>query len=62
VIYPSIGNSSNKKNIHIFRERKGKNKPSSPKNRILAQKSVYSCDISINREFNIHEENTCFKG
>jgi hypothetical protein len=39
------------KKIYTFRCRKGENEPSEPKNGIWGPKSVWSCDISIDREF-----------
>jgi hypothetical protein len=48
------------KKIYTLRGRKGENEPSEPKNGIWGQKSVWSCDISIDQEFNIDEENVCF--
>jgi hypothetical protein len=41
----------NMKRICNFRGRKGENEPSEPKNGIWGSKSVWSCDISIDRKF-----------
>jgi hypothetical protein len=62
VTYPSIGNFtwSNKK--YTFGGQKGENKPSEPKNGIWGPKSVWSCDISIDREFNAEQEKYNFRG
>jgi hypothetical protein len=49
------------KKIYTFRGIKSENEPSEPKNGIWGQKSVWSCDISIDQEFNIDEENLFFK-
>jgi hypothetical protein len=35
------------KKKYTFRGRKGENEPSEPKNGIWGQKSIWSCDISI---------------
>jgi hypothetical protein len=51
VTYPSIGNFTWSKKKYTFWVQKGENKPSEPKNGIWAPKSVWSCDISIDREF-----------
>jgi hypothetical protein len=48
------------KKIHTFGGQKGKNRPLEPKNGIWGPKSVWSCDISIDQEFNIDEENINF--
>jgi hypothetical protein len=48
------------KKIYTFRGRKGENEPSEPKNEIWGPKSEWSCDISIDQEFNIDEENIYF--
>jgi hypothetical protein len=44
------------KKIYTFRGRKCENKPAEPKNGICGPKSVWSCDISIDREFNMEHE------
>jgi hypothetical protein len=56
----SIGNFIQMKKIYTFRGRKGKNRPPEPKNGIWGQKPVWTCDISIDQEFNIDEENVYF--
>jgi hypothetical protein len=43
------------KKIYTSRGPKGKNWPLEPKNGILVPKLVWSCDISIDQEFNIDE-------
>jgi hypothetical protein len=48
------------KRIYIFRGQKWENEPAEPKNGIWGPKSVWSCDISIDQEFNIDEENIYF--
>jgi hypothetical protein len=48
------------KKIYAFRGRRGENKPSEPKNGIWGQKSVWWCEIAIDQEFNIDEENIYF--
>jgi hypothetical protein len=45
------------KKIYTFRGPRGKNWPPEPKNGIWVPKLVCSCDISIDQEFNIDEEN-----
>jgi hypothetical protein len=44
----------------LLRGQKDENKPSKPKNGNWVPKSVWSCDISIDEEFIIDEENICF--
>jgi hypothetical protein len=39
---------------------KGENKPSEPKNGIWGLKSVWSCDVTIDRKFYIDVENIYF--
>jgi hypothetical protein len=56
VIYLSIGNFISSMKKYTFRVKKGENKPSEPKNGIWAPKSVWSCDVSIDREFYIQHE------
>jgi hypothetical protein len=51
VIYPSIGNFTWSKKIYTFGGQKGENRPSEPKNGIWGPISIWSCDISIDREF-----------
>jgi hypothetical protein len=51
VIHPSIGNFKTIKKKFTFGGQNSENKPSEPKNGIWAQKSVWSCDTSIDREF-----------
>jgi hypothetical protein len=41
---------------------KGKNWPSDPKNGILGPKSVWSCDISIEREFHMKQKEKYLEG
>jgi hypothetical protein len=60
VIYPSIGNFIWNKKKYTFGDQKDENKTPEPKNGIQAPKSVWSCDISIDQEFNIDEENIYF--
>jgi hypothetical protein len=50
------------KKIYTLRGEKGKNRPPEPKNGIWGPKSVWSCDISIDQEFNIDEEKIYFWG
>jgi hypothetical protein len=42
---------------YTFGGLKGKNRPPEPKNGIWGLKSVWSCDIFIDQEFNIYEKN-----
>jgi hypothetical protein len=51
VIYPSIGNFTWSKKKYTFGGQKGENRPREPKNGIWGPKSIWSCDISIDREF-----------
>jgi hypothetical protein len=44
------------KEIYTFRGQRGKNRPPEPKNGILGPKSIWSCDISIDREFYVEQE------
>jgi hypothetical protein len=60
VIYPSIGNFTWNMKKYTFVGQKGKNRLSEPKNGIWGPKSVWSCDMSIDQEFNIDEENIYF--
>jgi hypothetical protein len=46
--------------IYTFRGQKGKNRTLEPKNGIWGPKSVWSCDISIDQEFNKDEEHIYF--
>jgi hypothetical protein len=55
VIYPSIRNYTWSKKKHNFRGQKGENKPSEPLNGIWGPKLLWSCDISIDRQFYIGE-------
>jgi hypothetical protein len=48
------------KKLNAFRVPKVKNWPPEPKNGIWVPKIVWSCDISIDQEFNIDEENIYF--
>jgi hypothetical protein len=48
------------KRIYTFRGPKGKNWPTELKKGIWVPKLVWSCDISIDQEFNIDEENIYF--
>jgi hypothetical protein len=50
VIYPSIGNFTWTTKKHTYRGQKRKNKPSEAKNGIWGPKSIWSCDISIDRQ------------
>jgi hypothetical protein len=47
---------------NIFGGQKGENKPLEPKNGIWSPKSVWSCDISIDREFYMEHEKIYFWG
>jgi hypothetical protein len=61
VTHQSIGNFIYMKKIYkIYLRQKGKNRPPEPKNGIWGPKSVWSCVISIDQEFNIDEENIHF--
>jgi hypothetical protein len=51
VTHQSIENFIKMKKIYTFGGQKGKNKPSEPKNGIYGPKSLWSCDISIDRKF-----------
>jgi hypothetical protein len=51
VIYPSIGNFTWSKKKYTFGGQKVKNRPPEPKNGIWGPKSIWLCDISIDREF-----------
>jgi hypothetical protein len=62
VIYLSIGNFTWSKKTYIFRGQKGKNGPPEPKNGIWGPKSVWSCDISIDRKSYMEQEKIYFKG
>jgi hypothetical protein len=44
------------KKIYTFRGQKCGNEPSEPKNGIWGPKSVWSCDVSIEREFYIQQK------
>jgi hypothetical protein len=50
------------KKIYTFRGQKGKNRPPEPKNGIWDPKLVWSCDISIDREFYMEQEKYTFGG
>jgi hypothetical protein len=50
------------KKIYTFRGRKCENEPAEPKNGIWGPKSVFSCGISIDREFNMEHEKIYFWG
>jgi hypothetical protein len=60
VICPSIGNIIRSKKKYTFRGEKCKNRPSEPKNGIWAPKSEWSCDMSIDREFEMEQEKIYF--
>jgi hypothetical protein len=60
VIYPSIRNLIKMKKISTLRGRKCENETAEPKNGVWGPTSVWSCDISIDQEFNIDEENIYF--
>jgi hypothetical protein len=51
VIYPSIENFTWNKKKYTFGGQKGENRPAEPTNGIWGPKSIWSCDISIDREF-----------
>jgi hypothetical protein len=61
-IYPSIGNFTWSKKKHTFEGQKGGYRPPEPKNGIWGPKSVWSCDISIDREFYMEQEKIYFWG
>jgi hypothetical protein len=48
------------KKIYTLRGQQVKNRLSEPKNGIWGPKSVWLCDMSIDQEFNIDEENIYF--
>jgi hypothetical protein len=48
------------KKIYTFRGRKGENEPSDLQNGIWGPKSVWPCDISIDREFYIQQQKIYF--
>jgi hypothetical protein len=48
------------KKKYTFGGQKGENRPPELKNGIWSPKSVWSCDMSIDQEFNIDEENIYF--
>jgi hypothetical protein len=50
------------KNIYTFRGRKCESEPAEPKNGIWGLKLVWSCDISIDREFNMEHEKYTLEG
>jgi hypothetical protein len=50
------------KKIYSFSDQKGENRLPEPKNGICGPKSVWSCDISINREFYVKQEKIYFWG
>jgi hypothetical protein len=56
VIYSSIGNFIWTKKKYTVEGHKGENKPSVPTSRIWSPKSIWSCDISKDREFDIELE------
>jgi hypothetical protein len=58
VICLSIGNFIRSKKKYIFGGQKGENKPSGHKPGVWGPKSVWSCDISIDREFYIDAKTT----
>jgi hypothetical protein len=58
VISPSIGNFIRSKKKHTFGGQKGENKPSGHIYVFWDPKSVRSCDIFIDQEFYIDEDNT----
>jgi hypothetical protein len=62
VTHQSIGNFIQMKKIYTFGGQKVKNRPPEPKNQIWGPKSVWSCDISIDREFYIEQEKIYFWG
>jgi hypothetical protein len=62
VLYPSIGNFIWSKKVYYFWGQKGENKLSEPEYEIWAPKSVWSCDISIDREFYMEQEKIYFWG
>jgi hypothetical protein len=62
VTHQSIGNFTWSKKKYTFGGQKCENRPSEPKNGIWGPKSVWSCDISIDREFYIEQEKMYFWG
>jgi hypothetical protein len=62
VIYPSIGNITWIMKKYTFGGQKGQNRPLKPKNRNWGLKSVWSCDISIDREYYMDHEKIYFWG
>jgi hypothetical protein len=46
---------------YTFGGQKGKNRPSEPKHGIWGPKSVWSCDISIEREFYMQQKNILWR-
>jgi hypothetical protein len=61
VIHTSIGNIIWNKQKYTFRGKKGENKFSEPKNGIWASKSVWLCDISIDRKFYMEQAKIYFE-
>jgi hypothetical protein len=56
VTHQSIGNFIYMKKIYTFRGQKGEIRLPEPNNGIWGPKPVWSCDISIDREFYIEHE------
>jgi hypothetical protein len=56
VIYPSIGNFTWSKKKYTFGGQNGYNRPPEPKTGIWGPKSVWLCDVSIDREFYVEQE------
>jgi hypothetical protein len=48
--------------IYTFRGQNGKNRSPEPKNGSWGPKSIWSCDISIDREFHMEQEKIYFWG
>jgi hypothetical protein len=62
VIYPSIGNFTRREKKYTLGGQKDENRPPGPKNGIWGPKSVWSCDLSIDREFYKKREKIYFRG
>jgi hypothetical protein len=62
VIYPSIGNFTWSMTKYTVGGQKGKNWPSESKNGIWGPKSVWSCHISIEREFHVNQKKYTLEG
>jgi hypothetical protein len=62
VTYPSIRNFTWSKKIYTFKGQKDQNRPPEPKNGIWGSKSIWSCDISIDKQFYMEQEKIYFWG